>query len=72
MLYGGAVWPLDPFYLGLYGGSGLPGVLDSDTVARELYRLHGYDPIDRTLLFAARSTNSGRWSTADSSNSAGG
>jgi len=51
MLYGGAVRPLDPFYLGLYGGSGLPGVLDSDTLARDLYRRHGYDPIDRTLLF---------------------
>jgi GNAT superfamily N-acetyltransferase len=51
VLYGGAFRPLDPFYLGLYGGSGLPGVLDSDTVAGDLYRLRGYDPIDRTLLF---------------------
>ena len=30
VLYGGGFQPLDPFYLGLYGGSELPGVLDSD------------------------------------------
>lgn len=50
VLYGGAARPLDPFYTGLYGGSGLPGVLDSDTVARDLYRSQGYDPVDRTVL----------------------
>ena len=50
LLYGGAVRPMDPFYLGLYGGSQLPGVLDSHTVLRELYRSHGYREIDRTLI----------------------
>ena len=50
-LYGGAIRPLNPFYLGLYGGSELPGVLGSDTVARDLYQSHGYKQIDRTLLF---------------------
>ncbi len=51
VLYGGGIRPLNPFYVGLYGGSELPGVLDSDTVARELYRSHDYKEIDRTLIF---------------------
>ena len=51
VIYGGAVRPLNPFYLGLYGGSELPGVLESDAVARELYASHGYEQIERTLLF---------------------
>ena len=50
VLYGGAVQPLNPFYLGLYGGSELPGVLDSDHVARQLYASHGYRQIGRTLI----------------------
>jgi GNAT superfamily N-acetyltransferase len=50
-LYGGAVRPLNPFYLGLYGGSELPGVLEHDTVARDVYRSHGYQEVDRTVLF---------------------
>ncbi len=51
VLYGGAIRPLNPFYLGLYGGSELPGVLESDGVAQRLYRTHGYREIDRTLVF---------------------
>ena len=35
VLYGGGSATLDPFYRGLYGGSELPGVLDSDAVARQ-------------------------------------
>lgn len=50
VLYGGAIRPLNPFYLGLYGGSELPGVLDSDLVARELYRSHNYKEVDRTII----------------------
>jgi len=50
VLYGGGIRPLNPFYLGLYGGSELPGVLDSDVVARGLYRSHGYQEIERTLI----------------------
>jgi GNAT superfamily N-acetyltransferase len=37
--------------LGLYGGSGLPGVLDSDRLTQQLYRTHGYEEVDRTLVF---------------------
>jgi GNAT superfamily N-acetyltransferase len=50
VLYGGGIRPLNPFYLGLYGGSELPGVLDSDLVAQEVYRSRGYHEIDRTLV----------------------
>jgi GNAT superfamily N-acetyltransferase len=49
-LYGGGVRPLDPFYVGLYGGSELPGVLDSDRVARELFASHGYQETEHTLI----------------------
>jgi len=51
VLYGGAVRPLNPFYLGLYGGSEQPGVLDSDKAAQQLFLSHGYREIDRTVVF---------------------
>ncbi len=54
VLYGGAVKPLNPFYLGLYGGSELPGVLQSDRVAGELYRSHGYREIQQTIILRRR------------------
>ncbi|HUT12841.1 MAG TPA: GNAT family N-acetyltransferase [Thermoguttaceae bacterium] len=50
VLYGGGMKPLNPFYLGLYGGSELPGVLHTDCLARETFASHGYDEIDRTLI----------------------
>jgi GNAT superfamily N-acetyltransferase len=51
VLYGGAIRPLNPFYLGLYGGAELPGILTSDHMAIELFRGHGYREIDQTLIF---------------------
>ncbi len=51
VLYGGGIRPLNPFYLGLYGGSELPGVLDSDQAAQQIYRACGYREIDRTCIF---------------------
>ena len=51
VLYGGGIRPLNGFYLGLYGGSELPGVLESDSVAQQTFTAHGYREIDRTLLF---------------------
>src|SRR5262249_22259395 len=30
VIYGGGIRPLNAFYVGLYGGSELPGILDSD------------------------------------------
>src|SRR3972149_8161579 len=50
VLYGGRVQPLNPFYLGLYGGSEFPGVLDSDSIAQNLFTSHGYHEIERTRI----------------------
>jgi ribosomal protein S18 acetylase RimI-like enzyme len=51
VLYGGGIRPWNPFYLGLYGGSELPGVLESDQAAQALYRTGGYEPVDRVRLY---------------------
>ena len=51
VIYGGEIRPLNGFYLGLYGGSELPGVLETDTVSQQAFQSHGYREIDRTLLF---------------------
>ena len=50
-IYGGAVRQISPFYLGLYGGAELPGVLDSDAVSQQLYRSSGYEIADRTVIY---------------------
>lgn len=50
VLYGGGIHPLDPFYLGLYGGSELPGVLAADVEAQRLYRGAGYREIDTCIV----------------------
>lgn len=51
VIYGGGIRPLNGFYLGLYGGSELPGTLETDTVAQQAFLGHGYREIDRTLRF---------------------
>ncbi len=51
VLYGGSIFPLNPFYVGLYGGSEMPGILDSDASIQELFREQGYREIDRVLVF---------------------
>lgn len=50
ILYGGGMSPLNPFYLGLYGGSELPGVLDSDTIMRAVLESNRYREIERTRI----------------------
>lgn len=50
VLYGGGIYPLNAFYLGLYGGSELPGVLDTDVEAQRLYQAAGYQEIDHCLV----------------------
>jgi ribosomal protein S18 acetylase RimI-like enzyme len=50
VLYGGGIRPLDAFYLGLYGGSELPGILDSDAQHQSFFRAAGYREIDRTIV----------------------
>ncbi|MDZ4818462.1 MAG: GNAT family N-acetyltransferase [Planctomycetota bacterium] len=51
VLYGGSIWPLNPFYLGLYGGSEMSGVLDSDQSTQQLFLTNGYKAIDRSIVF---------------------
>ncbi|HEY4761743.1 MAG TPA: GNAT family N-acetyltransferase [Thermoguttaceae bacterium] len=57
VLYGGGIQPLNPFYLGLYGGSELPGILDSDPLVRQLFESHGYKEIDRTKIMRIELSN---------------
>lgn len=50
VLYGGCIEPLNPYYLGLYGGSELPGVLATHTQLLELFRSAGYREAERTVI----------------------
>lgn len=50
VLYAGGIRPLNGFYLGLYGGSELPGVLDSAPRAQRLFLSSGYREIDRVMV----------------------
>ncbi len=50
VLYCGGIRPLNGFYLGLYGGSELPGVLDTDLVFADACRRNGYRQIDRVMI----------------------
>jgi ribosomal protein S18 acetylase RimI-like enzyme len=50
VIYGGGIAPLHGFYLGLYGGSELPGVLDTDIGEQRLFQSHGYREIDRVCV----------------------
>jgi GNAT superfamily N-acetyltransferase len=43
----GGVQRADPFYLGLYGGSRLAGILESDLSGQAMFRAHGYREVDR-------------------------
>lgn len=49
-LLGGGIAPVNPFYLGLYGGSELPGTLASDAAALELFQQSGYRETNRCLI----------------------
>lgn len=44
LVHAGCQFPLNPFYLGLYGGSQTPGVLDSDRQMVELLADSGFRP----------------------------
>jgi GNAT superfamily N-acetyltransferase len=50
VLYAGGIRPLNAFYLGLYGGSELPGVLAADVAFNETCRRSGYREIDRVQI----------------------
>jgi GNAT superfamily N-acetyltransferase len=50
VIYAGGIRPLNAFYLGLYGGSELPGILANDHVFNEACRRRGYREIDRVVV----------------------
>lgn len=50
VLYAGGINPLNAFYLGLYGGSELPGILASDPLFPQLVARHNYRQIGRVLI----------------------
>jgi ribosomal protein S18 acetylase RimI-like enzyme len=53
VLQAGSMRPLNPFYLGLYGGSDSPGFLASDSVAEPFLLQHGYQ-VHATALVLQR------------------
>jgi ribosomal protein S18 acetylase RimI-like enzyme len=57
VLYCGGIRPLNAFYLGLYGGSELPGVLDTDPLLGEACRQRGYHAIDRVVIMRRNLAN---------------
>jgi ribosomal protein S18 acetylase RimI-like enzyme len=50
VIYGGGIRPLNAFYLGLYGGSELPGVLLSDPMLGAACLRNGFQEIDRVQV----------------------
>jgi ribosomal protein S18 acetylase RimI-like enzyme len=50
VLYGGGGYPVSPFYYGVYGGSELSGVLDSDVALQQLFTEAGYRPAKRSVV----------------------
>jgi ribosomal protein S18 acetylase RimI-like enzyme len=50
VIYAGGINPLNSFYLGLYGGSEIPGVLQSDAVLQSAANRAGYREIDRVRI----------------------
>lgn len=50
-LRAGSVYPNSPFYLGLYGGSEIPGLLSSDLDGGQSFRQAGYEEIERHGMF---------------------
>lgn len=51
VIYAGGMRPLNPFYLGLYGGAELPGFLQSDADAEPFFRACDYSEADRARVF---------------------
>ncbi|MCA9189950.1 MAG: GNAT family N-acetyltransferase [Pirellulaceae bacterium] len=50
VFYAGCVRPLNPFYLGIYGGSELPGILLSDVDTLRFFQASQYREIDRCVV----------------------
>jgi len=50
LIYAGGIRPLNAFYLGLYGGSELPGILAADGILQRACVRRGYKEVDRVLV----------------------
>ncbi|MCA9236755.1 MAG: GNAT family N-acetyltransferase [Planctomycetales bacterium] len=50
VLYAGGIQPLNSFYLGLYGGSEIPGVLRSDALLQRAARASNYREMGRVQI----------------------
>lgn len=53
-VFAGSCFPHTPFYLGLYGGSRVPGVMEEDRIARQALLQAGFQDIDTVLLLERR------------------
>jgi GNAT superfamily N-acetyltransferase len=59
-LYAGSQYPLNPFYLGMYGSSDVAGVLSSNSGWVDLLTASGYQPKVRRVLAGQRCTSTRR------------
>jgi GNAT superfamily N-acetyltransferase len=50
VIYAGGINPLNSFYLGLYGGSEIPGILQTDLLFQAACMRRGYQEIDRVRI----------------------
>ncbi len=57
VLYAGGLRPLNAFYLGLFGGSELAGVLATDTLLGSAALRNGYRAIDRVIVLQLELAN---------------
>jgi ribosomal protein S18 acetylase RimI-like enzyme len=53
VLYAGGLFPLNPFYWGIYGGSEGAGVLAGHDAFHSILRASGYEPVSTTVLLEA-------------------
>jgi ribosomal protein S18 acetylase RimI-like enzyme len=53
-LSAGCAPPANPYYFGLYGGSDVYGILDSDKAAAPFLERHGYKPSDPAVVLSRR------------------
>lgn len=47
----GSMFPFAPFYLGLYGGSQIPGILAKDTFTLDAFKNFGFKEDDKIVVF---------------------
>ena len=50
-IHAGPAPPRDPFYFGVYGGSAMPGFLESDPAAAPFFEALGYQPQLRRMVY---------------------